>query len=108
MSSRSRERPPPPGGQPERTRLAWRRTMLTATAVALLAARLAAQDRGGALPAITTAAVIAAWLGVLVVSWRRITALSVAAPAPVRRAVPLATLAAIGFAGLGVVLVTGR
>jgi hypothetical protein len=82
--------------------------MLTVTAVAVLAARLALQGGGGALPALAVAAVIAGWLGMLVVSWRRIVAMGTPGPGPVRRAVPLTTGAAIGFAGLGVALVAAR
>jgi hypothetical protein len=95
---------PDRGVQRERTRLAWRRTTLTVTAVAILATRLALQG-GGALAGLAVAAVIAGWLGTLVVSWRRIVALATPGTVPVRRAIPLTTGTAIGFAGLGAVLV---
>ena len=97
-----------PGRQPERTRLAWRRTVLTVTVVALLAGRLALRESGAALQLLALAAVFAGWLAVLVVSWHRIAGMGAAVPAPVRRSVPLTTLATIGFAGLGVALVLGR
>jgi hypothetical protein len=97
-----------PGRQPERTRLAWRRTVLTVTVVALLAGRLAIRETGTAPQLLALAAVLAGWLAVLALSWRRIVAMAAATPAPARRAVPLTTLATIGFAGLGVALVLGR
>jgi hypothetical protein len=97
-----------PGRQPERTRLAWRRTVLTVTVVTLLAGRLAIREAGAALQLLALAAVFVGWLAVLALSWRRIAAMGGAAPGPVRRAVPLTTLATIGFAGLGVALVLGR
>jgi uncharacterized membrane protein YidH (DUF202 family) len=56
----------------------------------------------------TGLALIAGGLAVLVISWRRIVALSDSEPAPARRAVPLTTLAALGFAALGVALLAGR
>lgn len=97
---------PDPGRQPERTRLAWRRSVLSLSVVAVLTARYAI-ERGGATAPLAVAGVLAAWLAVLVLSWRRITALA-AAPGPAGWAVPLTALAAVGFAGLGVALVLSR
>ncbi|GAB2947040.1 MULTISPECIES: DUF202 domain-containing protein [unclassified Streptomyces] len=69
-----------PGLQPERTRLAWRRTTLTATVVALLAGRQALHS--GATPAALVAVALSAlaWLGFLTVAHRRVTVLGVARP----------------------------
>ncbi|WP_274029208.1 DUF202 domain-containing protein [Streptomyces sp. MMBL 11-1] len=71
-----------PGLQPERTRLAWRRTTLSATVVALLAVRQALL--GGATPAalIAVALSTAAWLGFLVVAHRRMLRMEAARPEP--------------------------
>jgi hypothetical protein len=91
-----------PGLQPERTRLAWRRTALTVVVVALLAARLAVV-RGAPL-AIAGAALL--WLAVLAVSHHRITAMSV--PGEKRgptRSPTLLALAILGYAVLGAILV---
>ncbi|MFG3283553.1 DUF202 domain-containing protein [Streptomyces sp. NPDC048111] len=65
-----------PGLQPERTRLAWRRTTLSCTVAAVLAAKQAVH-RGGsplALTAVTLSALV--WLGFLAVAHRRIQTLS--------------------------------
>lgn len=94
-----------PARQPERTRLAWRRTLLAATAVGLLTIRFAGRE-GQDPPRLLAAAVaVAAWLAVLVVSYRRIAAMATARPVPVGRAVPLTALIVAGYAGLGIALV---
>ncbi|MEV7524776.1 DUF202 domain-containing protein [Streptomyces sp. NPDC091371] len=68
------------GLQPERTRLAWRRTTLASTVVAVLALRQAL--RGSGAPAeVAGAAVIAlVWLLFLWVAHRRIRALAAERP----------------------------
>jgi hypothetical protein len=60
------------GLQPERTRLAWRRTTLTCTVVAVLAARQGVEYEGGAGGVLATAFSALAWSGFLVVANRRI------------------------------------
>ncbi|MFC8534101.1 DUF202 domain-containing protein [Streptomyces sp. NPDC057249] len=75
-----------PGLQPERTRLAWRRTTLSCTVAAVLAVKQALH--GGA----TGAGVIAlslstlAWLGFLLVANRRVQSMGGARPRPLTAA----------------------
>jgi hypothetical protein len=71
-----------PGLQPQRTRLAWRRTTLSCTVVAVLAARQAVH--GGATAAELTGAALSAlvWLGFLGVAHRRSVSLAAARPLP--------------------------
>lgn len=90
-----------PGLQPERTRLAWRRTLLAFTAVAVLLVRLALTgDLTGALLA---GVAVVGWLGTLALNWRRATG---AGPRRAQRwSFPLTALAAAGFAVLGVLMV---
>jgi uncharacterized membrane protein YidH (DUF202 family) len=103
-----------PGRQPERTRLAWRRTMLAATVVVLLAVRLGVPDAGldpqpgpaGATQLLATSGVLLAWLALLAVSGRRIAAMAAAEPGPAGRTVRLVAVATLGLVGLGLVLVT--
>lgn len=93
-----------PGLQPERTRLAWRRTVLTLTGVAVLTVRLAlARGQAGALLGVVA---VTGWAVVLRVTWRR-----AAGGRQVRvggePALALTALAAAGYALLGVLLVVG-
>ncbi|GGL08744.1 DUF202 domain-containing protein [Streptomyces flaveus] len=65
-----------PGLQPERTRLAWRRTTLAGTVVAVLAARTALQSGPTAARVLTCALCAALWLGFLTVAHHRIRTLT--------------------------------
>ncbi|MEU9894739.1 DUF202 domain-containing protein [Streptomyces phaeochromogenes] len=65
-----------PGLQPERTRLAWRRTTLAGTVATVLAVK-AALHNGPSAPGIAVAALCCAlWLGFLAVAHRRIRVLA--------------------------------
>ncbi|BCL16096.1 MULTISPECIES: DUF202 domain-containing protein [Micromonospora] len=90
-----------PGLQPERTRLAWRRTALAVTVVTVLAVRLAVD--GGVAGTLAAALALLTWGAALVLCWRRG---SGTGPAPTGGPpVPLAALAATGYALLGALLV---
>jgi hypothetical protein len=95
---------PPPGAQPERTRLAWRRTTLAFAVAAALAVRGALYHPS---PAAYGAAALGAltWLGFLVVAHRRIRALSRPGVSGTEGGAVRATvLCALVLAALGVVL----
>ncbi|MFF3908922.1 DUF202 domain-containing protein [Streptomyces sp. NPDC001848] len=76
-----------PGLQPERTRLAWRRTTLSCTVAAVLAARTALRGRTtGGFVAVVLCCLL--WLGFLVLAGRRIHALETAEPGRPPRLTP--------------------
>ena len=71
-----------PGLQPERTRLAWRRTTLSCTVAALLAVRQALHHGAGPTALLAVALSSLAWLGFLLVAHRRVLGMGVARPHP--------------------------
>jgi hypothetical protein len=88
---------PPPGSYAERTRLAWRRTVLVAGVVALLLVRITV-DRGAAWLA---PAAVVAWLIAAVTAELRTRTLAAAEPARVGRALTIVVLLTLGYAGMG-------
>ncbi len=97
--------PPPagrrdPGRQPERTRLAWRRTALAMTVILALTVRLAFTR--GLTGALVVGAMVLLWAAAVRLCWRRS---ADAGPGTHSPALPLAALATAGYAALGAVLV---
>jgi uncharacterized membrane protein YidH (DUF202 family) len=94
-----------PGLQPERTRLAWRRTTLSCTVAAVLAARQAIQHGSTAKGLVAVALSALAWLAFLVVAHRRSVSLSAVRPPRMREGAALtAAVCGVCLAGFGVAL----
>ncbi|MFJ7333618.1 DUF202 domain-containing protein [Streptomyces sp. NPDC101110] len=96
-----------PGLQPERTRLAWRRTTLSGTVVAVLAVKAALHGGTSATGVVACAVCCVLWLGFLSVAHRRIRALATA-PAPAAfapRHAAAAVLCTVAMALCGAALV---
>ncbi|MDQ8703025.1 DUF202 domain-containing protein [Streptomyces sp. LHD-70] len=73
-----------PGLQPERTRLAWRRTTLSCTVAAVLAGKQALHGGAGPLALAAAGLSLVVWLVFVVVANRRIHALVSARPVSMR------------------------
>lgn len=96
---------PDPGASAERTRLAWRRTGMSATAVALLAARPAFTPGAGAGILLVAAAAMAGWAALVALAYRRVRGLNARPPRPGQRTVTAYAAMTVAFAVLGTVLV---
>ncbi|MFD7070707.1 DUF202 domain-containing protein [Streptomyces sp. NPDC059913] len=90
--------PRDPGLQPERTRLAWRRTTLSCTVVLALAVKQALHAGAGPAAVVAAAVGALAWLGMLVVAHRRVLRMRSARPRP------MTVRGALAVAGCAVVL----
>ncbi|MFI6336476.1 DUF202 domain-containing protein [Streptomyces sp. NPDC050535] len=99
-----------PGLQPERTRLAWRRTTLSSTVAAVLAAKTTLHGGGSVTGVLVCALCCALWLGFLAIAHRRIRVLAAAAgsggpPALTPRHATAATLCTVALAVCAAALV---
>jgi uncharacterized membrane protein YidH (DUF202 family) len=90
-----------PGAATERTRLAWRRTGLSATAVGLLATRPALHPDAGAEAWLIAAVAMAAWVAMVALGYRRLHHLDHRPPHPGRRAIPAYAALTVTLAVLG-------
>ncbi|MEU8775921.1 DUF202 domain-containing protein [Streptomyces sp. NPDC048606] len=93
--------------QPERTRLAWRRTTLAASVVAVLAIRQTLHGSGSPVEVAGAAVVTFVWLAFLGVAHRRIRALAAARPpglAPRAASALVACTAALALLAVALVL----
>ncbi|KMO97110.1 DUF202 domain-containing protein [Streptomyces roseus] len=68
------------GLQPERTRLAWRRTTLACSVTAVLALRTALRGSGSPVEVLGAAVIVLIWLAFLGVAHRRVRQLAAARP----------------------------
>jgi len=100
--------PGPPGLQAERTRLAWRRTTLAATAVALLAGSRVAIEGGTPSRLGAVALMSVTWLAILLTAHRRITALGRWHRAAVGRSPAVLALLIALYGLMSVLLVAGE
>lgn len=92
---------PDHGASAERTRLAWRRTGLSATAVGLLAARPAFHPDAGGAKWLVAALGMVGWATLIGLAYRRAHGLEVRPPRPGRRAITAYTVVTVAFALLG-------
>ncbi|MEU6824607.1 DUF202 domain-containing protein [Streptomyces atriruber] len=94
-----------PGLQPERTRLAWRRTTLSCTVAAVLGARAVLHDGTSALGVLACALCLLLWLGFLAVAHRRMVMLTAPRPRTMSpRAARAAALCTFALAVCAVVM----
>lgn len=90
-----------PGASPERTRLAWRRTGLSAAVVTLLAARPAFAPGAGPAEWLAAATSMIGWTALVAVALHRARGLRAQVPAPVPRSIRTYALLTTTLAILG-------
>ncbi len=93
------------GAQPERTRLAWRRTVLSGTVCALLLFRLAFERGLDPAGAVGLALGLLCWLALLLLAHRRIKAMARPRPVGVARLLVAVGVSCVATALLGVLLI---
>jgi uncharacterized membrane protein YidH (DUF202 family) len=94
-----------PGLQAERTRLAWRRTTLAATAVALIAVSAVVVDGPTPRALVAVAILAGAWVTLVVVAQRRIDALGGRLTSGAGHSPAVVTLLVTGYALLAAILI---
>ncbi|MET9961161.1 DUF202 domain-containing protein [Streptomyces sp. NPDC006326] len=95
------------GLQPERTRLAWRRTTLACSVAAVLALRQAARGSGSSVEVVGAAVIALVWLAFLWVAHRRLRQLAAPRPpalAPRSAAAAVACTVALALCAVAVIL----
>ncbi|WP_067505551.1 DUF202 domain-containing protein [Actinoplanes sp. TFC3] len=98
--------PRDPGASAERTRLAWRRTGLSAAAVALLMLRPAFAPDARLAAFLTAAVALAGWALLVALAYRRARGLNAWPPRPGDRTVSAYALITAALAMVGIVLVS--
>ncbi|RZU49868.1 uncharacterized membrane protein YidH (DUF202 family) [Krasilnikovia cinnamomea] len=93
------------GASAERTRLAWRRTGLSATVVALLILRPAFVPGPGVGTVLAVAAAMGVWATLVGLGYRRVHGLIARPPRPGSRTVVAYALLCASFAAFGAVVV---
>ncbi|MFJ6000058.1 DUF202 domain-containing protein [Streptomyces sp. NPDC092370] len=106
-AARRRDPDRDPGLQPERTRLAWRRTTLSGTVAALLAVKTVLHGGASAAGIVACALCCGLWLGFLGIAHRRIRTLATASSpmAFAPRHAAAAVLCTVAMAACGAALV---
>jgi hypothetical protein len=89
------------GAAAERTSFAWRRTVLSATAVGLFACRPAFDPAAGGAKWLVAALAMIGWATLVGLAYRRARGLLADPPRPGRRTVVAYALVTVGFAVLG-------
>jgi uncharacterized membrane protein YidH (DUF202 family) len=89
----------------QRTRLAWRRTAMSAAAVALLAVRPAVTGDADPTRVLAAAAAMVGWVALVAIAYRRGRGLDARPPLPGSRALLAYALVVCGFAAVGIVQV---
>jgi len=95
-----------PGVAAERTRLAWRRTGLTAAVAGLLAVRPAFGPDAGVFAVLLAAAAMAGWATMTALAFRRGRGLDERPARPGRRVIVAYAMFTVGFAVIGGLVVT--